>query len=589
VYKYFLKFKGLCAAALASACIYSILNAFVALIEKSIIDIIFDANGLNMIPKVLLFTVGILLAIAVVSVVRASFVSKLNKNIIKSIRQDAFEKVINMDIVEFQKNYGSDFISLLNNDVAILEENYFTPIYDSVTSVLMIVASFILLIRLDKTLALVGLVLSIISIMLPKITQKKAIESQKKVSESYEMFSRKTKDYFQGFSVVKSFNILGEIKKEFKEYNDYLENSRYKYSKVQGMTVAISYFGNTGMFIAMLAIGVYLAIKGKTTLGTAMGAVQLTNNLKLIANVGANINQVKSTKSVADKFEDIKHIDNTREACVDKLEEFNDSIELNDVSFSYDGEKNILDGINMRFKKGQKYAIVGESGCGKTTLLKVLMGYFSNVGGKIMIDKRDAGKLNIKDMSNILSIMQQNVFLFDTTIKNNITLFKDYPEEEIEAVIEKTQLKNLIESLEDGIDTYIGEAGDKLSGGERQRISMARAFLKKKPILLLDEATSSLDNLTANEIEETIFTMEDVTVISVTHVLNEERLKRYNKIFVLKDGEVIEEGNFDELMNKNGYFYSMYNINQINEPSSIELGDSKKQVKATYKGIPLSI
>ena len=208
----------------------------------------------------------------------------------------------------------------------------------------------------------------------------------------------------------------------------------------------------------------------------------------------------------------------------------------------------------MRFKKGQKYAIVGESGCGKTTLLKVLMGYFSNVGGKIMIDKRDAGKLNIKDMSNILSIMQQNVFLFDTTIKNNITLFKDYPEEEIEDVVEKTQLKRLVESLEDGIDTYIGEAGDKLSGGEKQRISMARAFLKKKPILLLDEATSSLDNLTANEIEETIFTMEDVTVISVTHVLNEERLKRYNKIFVLKDGKVIEEGNFDELMNKNEYF-----------------------------------
>ena len=381
-----------------------------------------------------------LLAIAVVSVVRASFVSKLNKNIIKSVRQDAFEKIINMDIVEFQKNYGSDFISILNNDVAILEENYFTPIYDSVTSVLMIVASFIMLIRLDKTLALVGLVLSIISITLPKITQKKAIESQKNVSEDYETFSRKTKDYFQGFSVVKSFNILGEIKKEFKEYNDYLENSRYKYSKVQGMTVAISYFGNVGMYIAMLAIGVYLAIKGKTTLGTAMGAAQLTNNLKLIANVGANINQIKSTKFVADKFEDIKHIDNTGEACVNKLEKFNDSIELNDVSFSYDGEKNILDGINIKFEKGQKYAIVGESGCGKTTLLKVLMGYFPNVGGKIMIDKKDAGKLNIKDMSNILSIMQQNVFLFDTTIKNNITLFKDYPEGEIEAVIEKTQL-----------------------------------------------------------------------------------------------------------------------------------------------------
>ncbi|WP_352404186.1 ABC transporter ATP-binding protein [Sporanaerobacter acetigenes] len=570
MYKYLFKFKGLCVAALAFICIYSILNTFIALAEKFIIDIIFEVNGLNMIFKVLLFIVGLLLAIAVVNVVRTALVSKLNKNVIKSIRQDIFEKVINMDIVEFQKNYGSDFISILNNDVAILEENYFAPIYNSVTIVLMIVASFIMLMRLDKTLALVGLVLSIISIVLPKTTEKKAIESQKKVSESYGVFSRKTKDYFQGFRVVKSFNILGEIKKEFKEYNDYLESSKYKYSKVQAMTIAISYFGNVGMYIAMLVIGVYLAIKGKTTLGTVMGAAQLTNNLKMIANVGANINQIKSTKFVVDKFADIKHIDNTSQNCGDKLEVFNDSIELNDVNFSYDGEKNVLDGIDMRFEKGQKYAIVGESGCGKTTLLKVLMGYFPNMGGKIMIDKRDVGKLNIKYMSNILSIMQQNVFLFDTTIKNNITLFKDYPEEEIEDVIEKTQLKMLIQSLEDGLDTYIGEAGDKLSGGERQRISMARAFLKKKPILLLDEATSSLDNLTANEIEETVFTMEDVTVISVTHVLNEERLKRYNKIFVLKDGKVIEEGNFDELMNKSEYFYSMYNINQISESSSIE-------------------
>lgn len=201
MYKYFLKFKGLCAAALAFTCIYSILNAFVALIEKSIVDIIFDVNGLNMISKVLLFTVGLLLAIAVVSLVRASFVSKLNKNVIKSIRQDAFEKIINMDIVEFQKNYGSDFISILNNDVAILEENYFTPIYDSVTSVLMIAASFIMLIKLDKTLALVGLILSIISIMLPKMTQKKAIESQKKFLKIMKYLAGKLKIIFRDLAL----------------------------------------------------------------------------------------------------------------------------------------------------------------------------------------------------------------------------------------------------------------------------------------------------------------------------------------------------------------------------------------------------
>lgn len=485
----------------------------------------------------------------------------INKNVIKSIRQDIFEKVINMDIVEFQKNYSSDFISILNNDVAIVEENYFAPIYDSVTIVLMIVASFIMLMRLDKTLALIGLVLSIISIILPKTTEKKAIESQKKVSESYGVFSRKTKDYFQGFSVVKSFNILGEIKKEFKEYNDYLENSKYNYSKVQAMTIAISYFGNVGMYIAMLVIGVYLAIKGKTTLGTVMGAAQLTNNLKMIASIGANINQIKSTKFVVNKLEDIKRVDNISENLDKKLDVFNDSIELNDVNFSYDGEKNILDEINIKFEKGQKYAIVGESGCGKTTLLNILMGYFPNMGGKIIIDKRDIGKLNIKDMSNILSIMQQNVFLFDTTIKNNITLFKDYPEEKIENVIEKTQLKNLIESLEDGLDTYIGEAGDKLSGGERQRISIARAMLKDTPILLLDEATSALDNITANEIEEMVLNMDDTTVISITHRLNEERLKRYDKIFVIRNGKVMEERKFDNLIDEKEYFFELFTLN----------------------------
>ena len=193
--------------------------------------------------------------------------------------------------------------------------------------------------------------------------------------------------------------------------------------------------------------------------------------------------------------------------------------------------------------------------------MKLILGYYSCTEGKLTVDGTCIDDLDADSLSKLISVIQQDVFLFDTTIRNNITLFKDYPEEEIEDVIEKAHLKNLIESLEDGLDTYIGGAGDKLSGGERQRISIARAMLKDTPILLLDEATSALDNITANEIEEMVLNMNDTTVISVTHRLNEERLKGYDKIFVIRDGKVMGEGKFDKLIGEKEYFFELFTLN----------------------------
>ena len=195
------------------------------------------------------------------------------------------------------------------------------------------------------------------------------------------------------------------------------------------------------------------------------------------------------------------------------------------------------------------------SGCGKSTLMKILSKQLVNYEGEVKLDGFSLKDLRTEDICNMMAIIHQNVFLFDDTIKNNITLFNNYDDKDVSNCMNISGLKKFREKL----DMVVGEGGNLLSGGEKQRISIARALITKTPILMLDEATASLDSKTSYEIENTILDIKDKTVIIITHKLNESILKKYDGIIVLKDGCLIENGTFEELINNKGYFYSLYN------------------------------
>lgn len=240
--------------------------------------------------------------------------------------------------------------------------------------------------------------------------------------------------------------------------------------------------------------------------------------------------------------------------------ELHAGIRMRDVSFSYVEGNPVLQGVTQQFEVGKSYAIVGESGSGKSTLLNVLMGGEDDYVGNIYFDNHELKDIDKDSIYDIVTLIQQNVFVFNDTIKHNITMLKDFPQEEIEKVIHMSGLDKLIEQK--GNNYICGENGSGLSGGEKQRISIARALLKKASVLLVDEATAALDAVTSYEVTHALLSLSNVTRVVITHRLEEGLLELYDEILVMKNGRIIERGTFSGLMEKKAYFYSLFTITQ---------------------------
>lgn len=336
------------------------------------------------------------------------------------------------------------------------------------------------------------------------------------------------------------------------------------------MVDSISFlFGNL-MFLITLGLGSYLTLKNLMTVGTMIAAVQLMNYIvNPVVNVAHKWNKIKSMKLIYEKIQEITYDKVVKDEGLEK-EFFNQYIEFKNVVFSYDNDRKVLDGVNIRFKKNGKYAIVGESGSGKSTILKLLTRYYNNYEGEIYIDGTELRRIKSESIYKLISIIQQNVFMFDGTIKDNIDLYQGYSSHDIDESINLSGLRPVINSLAQGENSNVGENGCNLSGGEKQRISIARAIIKRTPILILDEATSSLDNETSHNIEKSILNLKDLTSIVITHRLSGDLLSKYDGIFVVKGGKIIEEGNFEQLIEAKNYFYNMYNLDQRTIESTAE-------------------
>ena len=215
----------------------------------------------------------------------------------------------------------------------------------------------------------------------------------------------------------------------------------------------------------------------------------------------------------------------------------------------------------VRFEKGKKYAIVGSSGCGKSTLLKLLANYYKDYEGEILIGKQELRTIDRKSLSRKMAMIHQNVFLFEDTLRANITMFQEYPDEEIKAAVKKAGLEKIVEDNLLGIEQMVCENGNNFSGGEKQRIAIARAILTRAEVLLLDEATSSLDAELSMQIEELILSQKETTILNVTHRFHESILKQYDCILTMHQGNIVEMGTFEELMKKKQFFYSLYTVN----------------------------
>ncbi len=291
-----------------------------------------------------------------------------------------------------------------------------------------------------------------------------------------------------------------------------------------------------------------------------MGMVQVSSNLaNPLVSIFTNVPKMRSVQPIAEKLKKISN-DSALPSKREDSATYQQQICANDLSFSYDGQKEVLTQVNCVIEKGKKYVIIGKSGCGKSTLIKLLTGYYSAYKGEILYDNKELHMLEKDSVAQLSSTIHQNIYMFDESIYDNICLHENYPEESIEKVIEESGLTEFLSELPDGLQHRVGENGSNLSGGQKQRIAVARALIRKKPILILDEGTSAIDMQTAYDIENRLLAMKDLTLITITHHLEKNLLTKYDEILYMENRRIKKRGNFEQLINTSSYFEESFKL-----------------------------
>ncbi|MCR2043287.1 ABC transporter ATP-binding protein/permease [Anaerosalibacter massiliensis] len=566
--KYLIKSKKLFIINVLFVIIDSSLYTFIAFLIKDLIDTSINKNT-ERFTNIALISIFFIIILLISSYLREIFFAKYIQYNMTVLRYDIFSKIINRNKENFHGKNTSHYISLINNDLELIQRGYFLNFLNIIQAILSFFIATLGLLKLNTIIAVFILIISTIPIIVPYIFNNKLSTLKKSFSDSLSSLMKITKDFLLGFETIKSFNLQNTILCKYNKHNSNMEQSRYNFFSLNAMVnLIINLFSYLSYFI-VLGIGTYLVIKDKTTVGTFVATIQLMEFISgPITNISYIIADFKSMLLIGNKI--IKVVDeNTLEDLGLKKNSFVNSIEFKNISFSYNQQNLALKNISFKIVKGQKVAIVGKSGCGKSTLINLLLKYYDNYTGDIFIDNINIKNINSESIHNLISVIHQDVFMFDTSFKNNLTLFKNYSEQDINKVINICKLYGLVNNLQNGINSNIGENGYAISGGEKQRISIARALIRKSPILILDEATNSLDNKTSYLIENSLLNISDLTLISITHKFSKQLLEKYDLIIVLKDSNIVEIGPFNKLMNNKNYFYELYSLTESKKPANI--------------------
>ena len=481
---------------------------------------------------------------------------RYRKKAITQYKNRVYSKLLEKNIDSFNKHETSTYISSFTNDVTYIEDNYIFSIFDLITQITLFVCSLVIMIAYSPLLSFVAIILSLLPLAVALIIGSRLEGFENKISNQNGSFMHFIKDNMIGYSTIKIFKSEYKIKELFKKENNKLEDLKKRKTRtivliefLQAATQTIAQFG-------VFFFGAFLCIRNKNFSPSVLILfVQLMNYVMMpLATIPSIISKRRAAKPLFKKIETLLEDDS---AVIEQEILFNKKISINKLNFSYD-EKSIINNLDLEIEKNKSYAIVGTSGSGKTTLLNLMIGKNKNYSGEIKYDELEIKGISPESLYEVVSYVEQNVFVFDDTIINNITMYSEVNPKLLEEVIKKSGLSSLIK--EKGIDYKCGESGCNLSGGEKQRISIARALLKNSQILLMDEATSALDNDTSSSIMSNVLNLSDITKVVITHKLDENILKKFDEIIVMSKGCIVEKDAFDNLINKKGIFYSLYNI-----------------------------
>ena len=527
---------------------------------KGIIDSGMSKNKEDL-TQAILVGAGVIFIYAGLNFISFQLRNKLVRKIMSGYKNKVFQSILDRDYREFSKETSGKFISILTEHMKKIEQDYLHQYFNISKNLSLMIFSLIAMFIGNWFLTLLVIIVSSIAMLISGFIGKKSAFMQNRAMIVEQTYLAKIKDIIAGFLVIKSFNVKEAIYQDYSYVSENLEEIYFIKGKFDVLSNIISQLSGMIVFLVAFGGGMYLVFNGYTSIGSVTAIVQLVNFVVMPVNeVGMGITKFREGQVTLEAFE----VQDIPEFQTGKTKEyFNEVITFSNVDFSYPNtEGKIFNHLSLKIQKGEKIAIVGRSGSGKSTLLNLLLRFYEVTSGHILIDNQDLQDISIESLYNLMTVVQQDVYIFDDTLKANITLNQSFTEYDIKQAVQQSGLESYVLENELGLQVLCGENGSNLSGGQKQRLSIARALIRKTPILLLDEATSSLDNQVTTEIENSILKIQDLTALVVTHKLNELILKKYDRILFMKDGGIVEDGSFDELMDRKGEFYKMFKFSE---------------------------
>ena len=554
----FYKNKMCFIASVIMTIVMSFLNLMISWLIQQIMDSMANQNMQSAV-RCAWIAASVVIAYTVANAVYRAVYPRFLQRAMQQYRDYAFSRLTQKSLRSFSKEGTALYVSALTNDCTSIENNYLAATFTLIEFLFCFLGALIMMLYYSPVMLVLAVALSFLPVAVSMTAGNRLTEQEKEISKKNERFVSIVNELLSGFPVIKSFRAETQASRLFSQRNEQAEEAKKNKRRTEQL---ISLLANDAGIIAQMGIflaGAWLAISNKgVTAGVVIVFVQLMNYiLNPISQVPLLWSNRKAAIALMEKLSDALS-ENVREEGREKLNGFSEKIEVKDLTYGYEPESHVLKDLDVQFDAGKSYAIVGGSGSGKSTLLNLLMGSSSNYQGEICIDGVSIKNIESESLYQLMTSVQQNVFIFNDTIRNNVTMFHEFPDREVTLALERSGLSEFIEKR--GEDFVCGENGANLSGGERQRISIARALLRKSPILLVDEATAALDAATARAVSFSILNLVGMTRIVVTHRLEEAILRRYDKILVMKNGTICEQGNFDTLMQQKGQFYSLFQI-----------------------------
>lgn len=537
--------------------------------------------------QIVLMAIAVLLMVSFSGLCTYYFRTKFSTKAVLQYRKTAYHYLSKKKVTEFYGQNTAVYLSALNTDLQKIKEDFLDQIPILSQIVICGIGAVLVMIRYNFFLAMMACLISLIPFFAALFSGRNMEKIEENLSKENAEYLAFLKDFAVGFTIIKSYKVEGI----FSALHDKIcQKVEHRMEEREKCVEKINYFAAISGYITQFAILLLCAVvayRSKSiSVGTVLAFSRLINYIiDPVTELPGMLSKARTAYALSEQFwekigkgeqeEQQEQQQKSGEIVKDGYHQHTDTdshekdlpipslqgdIRFSHLSFSYTPEKQVLKDFTLQVKEGEKLILLGASGSGKSSILKLLMGIERSQGGEISIGNRQLSTLPEESLFRSISYIQQEVFIFDGSIYENITLFQDYGKEELELAIEKSGLKNLI--LEKGLDYPCGENGAALSGGERQRINIARSLLRKTPILLADEITAALDKENSYLVLDSLLSLENITEILVLHDLDSRILNRVDRICVLKEGEIVEEGIFSELMEKKGYFYSLFMMEQ---------------------------